>query len=134
MEKFSKAKKYSSAGPIYAQHPFAALALCSSIRFSALTSCSSCVFSATGRSSWLLQPQLCFMTSVSTAHCPVPSVFLCSHFCSHISRENLINFMLLLHQTMPCITGQPTSQLPLGQMANIGSISWHGPKHNCSLR
>lgn len=78
------------------------------------------------RSSWLFQPQLCF-----SLHCSLPCPLNISLLT--VSRENLINFMLLLHQTMSCIAGQPTSQLPLGQMANTGSISWHGPKHNCSL-
>lgn len=51
-------------------------------------------------------------------HCSLPHPLNISLLT--VSRENLINFMLLLQQTMSCVAGQPTSQLPLGQMANTG--------------
>lgn len=63
------------------------VALCSAILSISRHSpaASSCVFSASHRRSlWLLQPQLCFMTSVSTAHCLIFSIFLCSQFLERI--------------------------------------------------
>lgn len=125
MENFPKAKSI-----LVAQHPFCGSLLCYCIHSAALPGCLLLYVLRIPQALIMAAPAPALLHDFSL-HCSLPHPLSISLLT--VSSENLISFMLLLHQTMSCIAGQPPSQLPLGQMANTGSISWHVPKHNCSL-